>query len=385
MKTLVTGAAGFIGSWLVEKLLAQGHRVLALDSLTPQIHGVIPAPNLMWLSHPRVVFERGDIRDLPLMERLLAAVDSVVHLAAETGTGQSMYQVARYYDVNAQATAALLESIATRHKQIRRTILASSRAVYGEGAYLRNGEIHVPAPRSLEQLRRHQWEIVDVDGRKLERIATPESAPAKPASVYAATKLANEQLAAILSDAYGCSITALRFQNVYGERQSLRNPYTGLLSILSNRMRQNLAISVFEDGLESRDFVHVSDVVGAIELSLMRDLSGFEIVNVGSGVATSVSAVVEQLRSLLRSDSVVSVTGEFRAGDIRHCYADLRKAEKLLGFVPTVDLENGLRMFADWAQEQPLITDKSADAANELSVRGLSAANPVADVHVSPT
>jgi dTDP-L-rhamnose 4-epimerase len=339
----------------------------------------------MWLSHPRVVFERGDIRDLPLMERLLAAVDSVVHLAAETGTGQSMYQVARYYDVNAQATAALLESIATRHKQIRRTILASSRAVYGEGAYLRNGEIHVPAPRSLEQLRRHQWEIVDVDGRKLERIATPESAPAKPASVYAATKLANEQLAAILSDAYGCSITALRFQNVYGERQSLRNPYTGLLSILSNRMRQNLAISVFEDGLESRDFVHVSDVVGAIELSLMRDLSGFEIVNVGSGVATSVSAVVEQLRSLLRSDSVVSVTGEFRAGDIRHCYADLRKAEKLLGFVPTVDLENGLRMFADWAQEQPLITDKSADAANELSVRGLSAANPVADVHVSPT
>jgi dTDP-L-rhamnose 4-epimerase len=385
LKTLVTGAAGFIGSWLVERLLEQGHEVLALDSLTPQIHGAVPTPDLTWLSHRCVSFERGDIRDSALMEGLLAKVDSVVHLAAETGTGQSMYQVAKYYEVNAQATAALLESIATRHKQIRRTVLASTRAVYGEGAYLRNGEVYVPAPRSLEQLRKHQWEIRDADGRTLERIATPESVSPRPASVYAATKLANEQLAAILSDAYGCSITALRFQNVYGERQSLRNPYTGLLSILSNRMRQNLAISVFEDGLESRDFVHVSDVVRAIELSLTRDLPGFEIVNVGSGVPTSVSAVVEQLRVLLRSDSVVSITGEFRAGDIRHCYADLRKATKLLGFAPMIDLERGLQLFVDWAQEQPLIADKSADAASELAIRGLSVASMVADEHANPT
>jgi dTDP-L-rhamnose 4-epimerase len=371
MKILVTGGAGFIGSWLVEKLLAQGDSVTVIDNLSPQIHGPVPAPQLAWLSHPELRFERADIRNAEALDRLLTDIEAVVHLAAETGTGQSMYQIRHYYEVNVQATATLLELIGTKHKQVKKIVLASSRSIYGEGAYQLNGNLVVPAPRTTDQLSAGNWEPVGSQGEAITLIATPEYAPPKPASVYAATKLANEQLGQVFADAYNTRVVALRFQNVYGERQSLRNPYTGILSIFSNRMRQNLPINIFEDGLESRDFVHVSDVVQSICLALDSKQPGFNAINIGAGEATSVLALATQLRHLLGSTSALSISGDFRAGDIRHCYANIERAKTALGFAPQVSLDVGLQKFVAWVCTQTVIEDRSAQAQSELTRLGL--------------
>jgi dTDP-L-rhamnose 4-epimerase len=371
MKILVTGGAGFIGSWLVDFLSASEHSILVLDNLSVQIHGAIPKLDLPWLGSEKVDFIRGDIRDLKLMDELLARVDAVVHLAAETGTGQSMYQIAHYYDVNQQATAAMFEAIGTRHRHIKRVVLASSRSIYGEGAYKLADQIFVPKPRDSSRLKAGQFEPVGPKGEALQLFATPEDVAPSPASVYAATKLANESLGRIFADAYCTTVVALRFQNVYGERQSLRNPYTGILSIFSNRMRQNLPVNIFEDGLESRDFVHVSDVVRAITLTLECPLEGFDAINVGSGVATSVLQVAETLRKLLGSASTLGVSGDFRAGDIRHCYADLTRARELLGFEPLLGMGQGLSRFCEWVMTQSIIEDRSEKAMNELAHLGL--------------
>jgi dTDP-L-rhamnose 4-epimerase len=371
MRILVTGGAGFIGSWLIESLARTGHAVVVVDNLSPQIHGAMPQLDAPWLGMDGIEFIRADIRDYALMDQVLARVDAVVHLAAETGTGQSMYQIAHYYEVNQQATAAMFEAIGTRHRHIKRVVLASSRSIYGEGAYRLNGQLVVPAPRSTEHMKAGRFEPVGAAGEQLELIATPEHAPPSPASVYAATKLANETLGKIFAEAYNTPVVALRFQNVYGERQSLRNPYTGILSIFSNRMRQNLPINIFEDGLESRDFVHVSDIVRAIELGLEQPLTGFQAVNVGSGVPTSVMDMAEILRELLSSTSELTVTGNFRAGDIRHCYADLAHAGATLGFKPSLDVRQGLQRFCEWVLTQPVQEDQSGKAMSELASRGL--------------
>jgi dTDP-L-rhamnose 4-epimerase len=372
MKILVTGGAGFIGSWLVAALLREGHGVTVVDNLSPQIHGALPRPDVEWLQgESDVEFIRADVRDVAAMDTALAGVDAVVHLAAETGTGQSMYRIAHYYDVNQQSTAALLEAIATRHKHVKRVVLASSRSVYGEGAYQLDGKLVVPGSRDPRLLTSGQFEPVGPNGESLTLIATPEDATPRPASVYAATKLANETLGRVFAEAYGTTIVALRFQNVYGERQSLRNPYTGILSIFSNRMRQNLPINIFEDGLESRDFVHVSDVTRAVGLALATDLPPFTIANVGAGVATPVLEVATLLRDLLGSKSELKVSGDFRAGDIRHCYADLSQVQKLLGFAPAVTLTSGLQAFCDWVTTQDVLEDRSAQAQQELARAGL--------------
>jgi dTDP-L-rhamnose 4-epimerase len=282
-----------------------------------------------------------------------------------------MYRIAHYYDVNQQATAALFEAIATRHRNVKRVILASSRSIYGEGAYLLDGKLVVPVSRDSATMARGQFEPLGPRGERLELIATPEHAPASPSSIYAATKLANEQLGRIFAEAYGTTVAALRFQNVYGERQSLRNPYTGILSIFSNRMRQNLAVNIFEDGLESRDFVHVSDVVRGILLALGADLPAFTVANIGAGRPTSVMEVATTLRRLLGSQSELNVSGDFRAGDIRHCYADLSNARSLLGFEPAVALETGLANFVRWVLTQSVIEDQSSRAQAELTRLGL--------------
>jgi dTDP-L-rhamnose 4-epimerase len=372
MKVLVTGGAGFIGSWLIDALLDEGHEVLVIDNLSTQIHGAFPQPDAPWLRRASDVrFVRADVRDRDAMDPALAWCEVVVHLAAETGTGQSMYQIAHYYDVNQQATAALFEAIGTRHRHVRKVVLASSRSIYGEGAYRLGDRFITAAPRSASRMQQGQFEPTGPDGETLELVATPEDVTPMPASVYAATKLANETLGRIFSDAYGASVVALRFQNVYGERQSLRNPYTGILSIFSNRMRNDLPINIFEDGQESRDFVHVSDVVRAITLALEQSLEGFHTVNVGSGVPTSVLEVAELLRDLLNSRSELTVTGDFRAGDIRHCYADLTRARTVLGFQPLLSVKQGLRKFCEWVVTQPAIEDGSAKAMTELSQLGL--------------
>lgn len=371
MKILVTGGAGFIGSWLVEALVANGHQVVVVDSLSPQIHGALPKSEMPWLHDKAVEFIRADIRDYEVMDEVLGRVEAVVHLAAETGTGQSMYQIAHYYEVNQQATTAMFEAIGIRHRHIKRIVLASSRSIYGEGAYKLNEKIVVPAPRNAVDLKAGEFEVKGPSGEFLELIATPEDAPASPASVYAATKLANEVLGKVFAEAYGITVMALRFQNVYGERQSLRNPYTGILSIFSNRMRQNLPINIFEDGLESRDFVHVSDVVRAILSALEVPLSGFHAINVGSGVPTTVMQVAEILRELLGSNSTLAISGNFRVGDIRHCYADLRKAKVDLEFEPLVNISLGLSRFCEWVNTQAIAVDRSEEAMKELENIGL--------------
>jgi dTDP-L-rhamnose 4-epimerase len=371
MKILVTGGAGFIGSWLVSDLIEKGHQVVVVDNLSPQIHGALPKPDVPWLSATDVEFIRADIRDAQVMDSVLGRVEAVVHLAAETGTGQSMYQIAHYYDVNQQATASMFEAIGTKHRHIKRVILASSRSIYGEGAYKLGEQIVVAAPRDANRLKSGLFEPVGPNGEELQLVATPEDVPASPASVYAATKLANESLGRIFADAYGTTVVALRFQNVYGERQSLRNPYTGILSIFSNRMRQNLSINIFEDGHESRDFVHVSDIVRAIGLAMDRPLTGFHAINVGAGAPTSVMQVAQTLRDLLGSTSDLAVSGDFRAGDIRHCYADLNRARDVLGFTPSLSVEQGLARFCNWVQTQPVLQDGSEKAMNELARLGL--------------
>lgn len=373
-RVLVTGAAGFIGSWLTESLLESDYAVNAIDNLSPQIHGEVPSMAYPWLQHPKLIFRRGDVRDATLVDDLLVDCDAVVHLAAETGTGQSMYQIARYFDVNVQATAALLELIANRHKHVRRVIFASSRSIYGEGVYQIDGRITVPPPRSRAQLLAGQWDPIHLDGTPMRPVATPESVQPRPASVYAATKLTIEQLGAVFAEAYGRSVIALRFQNVFGERQSLQNPYTGILSIFANRMRQGLPISVFEDGKESRDFVHVTDVVRAIHDAIEHPEDGFHALNVGSGRPTSVMEVAERLKALLRSDSAIAVSGEFRSGDIRHCYADLTRARAVLGYAPATSFEEGLGRFVKWVVTQPVVTDRSREAQTELMARGLGPA-----------
>lgn len=371
MQVLVTGGAGFIGSWLVDRLLSTGHRVTVLDNLSPQIHAQTPAAALLPLDHAALRFVQGDVRDRAVLGPLLADCELVVHLAAETGTGQSMYQIGHYYDVNVQSTAQLFELVGTQHKQVRRIVLASSRSVYGEGAYLLDGRLVTADPRPAQRLAAGHWEPVGPHGEALQLIATPEDALPRPASVYAATKLANEQLGRVFAEAYSTSVIALRLQNVYGERQSLRNPYTGILSIFSNRMRQHLPINLFEDGLESRDFVHVADVVRAITLALDSGLAGFQVLNIGSGVATSVQRIAKLLAERLGSLSVLQVSGDYRAGDIRHCYADLAQAGAQLGFRPEVSLEVGLDAFCRWVQQQAVLPDHSAEAQRELSARGL--------------
>jgi dTDP-L-rhamnose 4-epimerase len=374
MKILVTGGAGFIGSWLVESLIDSGHQVIVIDNLSPQIHGDLPQPDVPWLKTGQVEFIRADVRNPNVMDKALARVEAVVHLAAETGTGQSMYQIAHYYDVNQQATAALFEAIGTRHRHIRRVILASSRSLYGEGAYRLYDRLVVPAPRDSSRMKAGDFEPCGPCGEVLELVATPEDVTPRPASIYAATKLANETLGSIFADAYSTTVVALRFQNVYGERQSLRNPYTGILSIFSNRMRQGLPINIFEDGLESRDFVHVSDVVHAICLCLDRPLSGFEAINIGAGQPTTIDEVARLLRHQLCSESPLQVTGDFRVGDIRHCYADLTKARTMLGFEPAVDITTGMGRFVRWVLGQDIVEDLSALAQRQLTQLGLARA-----------
>ncbi|MFM0204978.1 NAD-dependent epimerase/dehydratase family protein [Paraburkholderia fungorum] len=372
MKVLVTGGAGFIGSWLVDTLLSAGNAVSVLDNLSPQIHGSIPKLDVPWMDRDTgVEFVRADIRDMDALDTALASCDAVVHLAAETGTGQSMYRVAHYYEVNQQATATLLELIATKHRHVRRVILASSRSVYGEGAYRLGDKIVVPGSRDPNRLKAGLFDPIDEQGNSLTLIATPETVMPQPSSIYAATKLANETMGRVMAEAYGITVVALRFQNVYGERQSLKNPYTGILSIFSNRMRQNLPINIFEDGKESRDFVHVSDVVKSIALALVAELPAYTTVNVGSGVATSVLDVAAELRTCLESRSEFQITGDFRAGDIRHCYADGARARSLLGFSPAVSLRDGLRAFSRWVQTQPVLEDRSAQAQSEMASLGL--------------
>jgi dTDP-L-rhamnose 4-epimerase len=365
---LITGGAGFIGSHLADELLAHGYRVRALDNLDPQVHGPDPAaPDFL---DPEVDLRIGDVRDPDSVVRALQGVDAVFHFAAAVGVGQSMYQVAHYTEVNDVGTAVLLEALTRR--PVQRLIIASSMSLYGEGLYRRpDGRTVTDAVRSLDRLKGSAWEPVDTDGAPLEPVPTPETKPPSLASVYALSKFDQEQLGLIVGRAYGIPTVALRFFNVYGPRQALSNPYTGVLAIFAARYLNGRPPSIFEDGYQRRDFVSVYDVVRCCRLALESTTNG-RVYNVGSGRDWTIREIAQRLAGILdKSDLEPEVLGRYRVGDIRHCFADIERARAELGYEPRVDLDNGLERLAGWLEGQVAI-DRVAQAQEQLAARGLT-------------
>ncbi len=370
MRILVTGGAGFVGSHLVDALLERGHAVRVLDALDPQVHGPRegPPPELS----PEAEFQRGDVRDRAAVDRALEGMDAVYHLAAAVGVGQSMYEIEHYVSVNAVGAAVLLEALLERRDRIRKVVVASSMSIYGEGAYrdADGAEAH-PGLRPEEQLARRAWECADGRGRDLEPRPTPESKPLHPTSIYAITKRDHEEMFLSVGAAYGIPTAALRYFNIYGSRQALSNPYTGVMAIFSSRLINDNRPLVFEDGRQSRDFVHVSDVVQANLLALERDESAGRVYNVGTGRPTSVLEVASRLNEALGKRLAPDVCGKYRAGDIRHCYADIGRIRKELGYEPRTRLEDGMTELLAWLETQRP-EDRVAQAADELARRGLT-------------
>lgn len=373
-KILVTGGAGFIGSHLCPLLEQNGFNVTILDNLSPQIHGDSKQPP-SWISEHNIHFVEGSVTDRYILESVLINADGIIHLAAETGTGQSMYEIEKYNLVNSQATALMLDIITNKKIPVKRILLASSRSVYGEGAYVSEAQDPsprvFPRPRQPEELASHQWTAKDASGKDLIPVPTREDDKIQPASIYASTKYAQEDLIAICCESLGIGYGILRLQNVYGEGQSLNNPYTGILSIFSTRVRMDKHLPIFEDGQETRDFVHVSDVAGAFLSALERDEAPNTIINVGTGQFTTVVDIAEQLTRAFGKEPDIRVTGQYRVGDIRHNCADITRLKEVLNYTPKVSLEEGMKRFVDWVNTQPLPEDKLDKANQELKDKNL--------------
>jgi dTDP-L-rhamnose 4-epimerase len=368
-RVLITGGAGFIGSHVADLLLSCGYAVTILDKLSPQVHGNGRAARYVSPESELVI---GDICDPEAVGAALNKVDAVVHLAAEVGVGQSMYEIVSYTRTNDLGTAVLLEALA-RHP-VERLVCASSMSIYGEGLARRpNGEIVSPGERPVSQLRRGQWEVLDQDGEPLEPLPTPEVKQPALSSVYALNKYNQERVCLVVGKAYGISTAALRFFNVYGPRQALSNPYTGVLAIFASRLLNKRPPLVFEDGNQRRDFVHVHDVARACLLALQKPQITDQVFNVGSGESRSIFSIATDLARVIGYPQLTpAITGKYRAGDIRHCFADIDRSRDQLGFSPEVDFEVGLEELAEWlANEQA--EDLVEAATRELESRGLVA------------
>lgn len=370
---LVTGGAGFIGQRVARSLLKSGHAVCLLDNFSPQIHSTDMLPSDLQSS---VQVLKGDVRDRSLFQRGLNNAKGVIHLAAETGTGQSMYEIDRYFSVNVQGTAVLLDILQNEKSaaSVESIVVASSRAIYGEGSYFceTHGTVY-PESRTNEQMTAGQFEPVCPICNKIVKITpTLEIAPFKPMSIYGLTKQIQEQACLLYARTRGINGFALRYQNVYGPGQSLKNPYTGILAVFSNLARQNQDIEIYEDGNESRDFVYIDDVVEATIRSINYCNKFVGALNVGSGQATSVRTVAEEIIKFFSSTSQIHITGAFRMGDIRHNIADVTELQRVLGFVPGLSFKDGLANFLNWASEQAP-EDKGAylRSVSELQSRGL--------------
>jgi dTDP-L-rhamnose 4-epimerase len=366
-KILITGGAGFIGSHLCDELIGKGYSVRVLDSLIAQVHGA-DAERPAYL-HPDVELVVGDVRDKAAVLRALKGVDAVYHFAARVGVGQSMYEVNEYTDVNNRGTAVLLEALI--ESPVKRLIVASSMSIYGEGLYVSdNGDVVEDASRPLKQLKASDWELYN-DGQPLKPIATPESKKPSLASVYALSKYDQEVMSLICGKAYNIPTVALRFFNVYGTRQALSNPYTGVLAIFASRYLNNKAPLIFEDGEQKRDFVSVKDVAKACRLALEVEEAAYEVFNIGSGNSYTVNEIASKLSKTMGVEVEQNVTGEYRVGDIRHCFGDISKAKRILGFEPEVNFEDGLKELAEWLEEQVAV-DNVDQAKEELAARGLT-------------
>jgi dTDP-L-rhamnose 4-epimerase len=368
-RILITGGAGFIGSHLADALLSRGYEVRALDSLSPQVHGKEAArPGYL---DDDVELITGDVRDPELVRRALDGIEVVYHLAAAVGVGQSMYEIAHYTSVNNLGTAVLLEALAAQ--PVERLVVASSMSLYGEGLYqCPDGSPYIGEERGLEQLRAGDWEVRSHRGDVLTPLPTPESKLPSLASVYALSKFDQERMCLLIGRAYGIPTTALRFFNVFGTRQALSNPYTGVLAIFASRLLNGNRPTVFEDGLQRRDFVSVYDVARACALVLDRPESAGGVVNIGSGRSYTIREIAERIALVVGKEYLEPViTGKYRVGDIRHCFADISLARTVLGYEPRVPLEDGLEELAAWLDGQEA-TDRVEEASAELTARGLT-------------
>jgi dTDP-L-rhamnose 4-epimerase len=365
---LITGGAGFVGSHVADELLAHGYQVRALDNLSSQVHGdVARRPDYL---NPEIELVRGDIRDPRRVLEALSGIDAVVHLAAAVGVGQSMYEMAHYTSTNTVGTAVLLEAIAK--KQIERLVVASSMSLYGEGLYRTvDGAIREGHQRTLEQLRLAQWELTDEKGSPLTPVATPESKQPNIASIYALSKYDQECMCLMIGRAYEIPVVALRFFNIYGPRQSLSNPYTGVLAIFASRLLNDKPPVIFEDGRQLRDFVSVHDVKRACRLALEEPAASGSVFNIGSGQCYPVREIARLMAETLDKDIEPQVMGQYRVGDIRHCFADITSARDILKYQPRVSLRQGVAELSSWLQGQAAM-DRVAEACAELSTRGLT-------------
>ncbi len=371
MKVLITGGAGFIGSHLADQLLDDGHEVRALDNLDPQVHPGGERPDYL---DGDVELQVGDVRDRDAVRRAVDGVDAVVHLAAAVGVGQSMYEIERYTSVNAIGAAVVLEEAVERRDAIHKLLVASSMSIYGEGQYRnpRTGESGLaPWLRPEEQLAAREWEVLGEDGTPLEPEPTQETKLLRPTSIYAINKRDHEEMFLAVGAAYGIPAVALRFFNVYGERQALSNPYTGVAAIFSSRLLNDRAPLVFEDGRQTRDFIDVRDIARCCAVALTQGGADGRTVNVGTGRPTSIAEVAEAIARGLGKEIEPELVDKYRAGDIRHCYADTRLADQLLGFRAEIPFEAGMQDLLAWLEGQE--AEDSVDAAREaLVARGLA-------------
>lgn len=371
---LITGGAGFIGSNLALKLIEKGYQVTVLDNLSPQIHGDNPTETSpLYLSiKDKVKFIHGTVTSKSDWEEALKDQDAIVHYAAETGTGQSMYEVEKYVDVNINGTALMLNLLVNGSYNVKKVVVASSRSIYGEGKYI-SKELGAVYPTQRESIHMDQgdFEVKYPNSSALTLVGTDEESKIHPSSVYGITKQNQEQMVQTVCPTVGIAGVAFRYQNVYGPGQSLKNPYTGILSIFSTQIKNGNNINIFEDGLESRDFVYIDDVVDATILGIEKEEANNQVFNVGTGVATNVLTVANELVKNYGVDVSINVSGNYRLGDIRHNYADLTKINKLLGFSPKISFEAGLKCFAEWVNTQEVHEDKYQKSIDEMKAKGL--------------
>lgn len=375
MNILITGGAGFIGSNLALKLIEKGNNVTVLDNLSPQIHGENAEENsfLFLKIKNKVNFIKGTVTSKEDWSRAIKGQDVIVHLAAETGTGQSMYEIEKYTTVNIGGTAIMLNLLANHPHNVKKVVIASSRSIYGEGKYWSDelNSFVYPKHRTDEYMANDDFEV-KFDGVKntLQLVGTDENSKIHPSSVYGITKQNQEQMIMTVCPTIGIAPVAFRYQNVYGPGQSLSNPYTGILSIFSTLIRTNKAINVFEDGKESRDFVFIDDIVDATILGIEKEEANNEVFNVGFGEPTDVLTVAETLINKYGINVPINITGNYRLGDIRHNFADLTKIKKI-GFEPKYNFEKGISIFCEWVNEQEILESKYEDSINEMKQRGL--------------
>jgi dTDP-L-rhamnose 4-epimerase len=367
-RVLITGGAGFIGSHLADELLIRGYNIRVLDNLCEQVHG----PDAVRPSYLNDDVELliGDVRDRDAVKSALKGVDAVYHFASMVGVGQSMYEIAKYTEVNNLGTANLLECLT--ENPIEKLIVASSMSLYGEGLYKNAaGDIAAGEDRTLNRLRAGEWEVYDADGNVLEPVATPETKAPSLASVYALSKFDQERMCMMIGRAYNIPTVAMRFFNVFGTRQALSNPYTGVLAIFASRLANGNRPLIFEDGNQRRDFVSVYDVAEACALALECDAANGEVFNIGSGNAYTIRELAERFAAVLGVEVTPEITKQYRVGDIRHCFADITKAQTVLGYKPEVNIENGMAELAEWLRGEQAV-DNVATAQSELVARGLA-------------